>query len=118
MKTDKKRRKSEPTANQTILKRTLFLMLMCGVVAFIPLFVRLYNLQIVQHDELQAKALNQQTWDQAVTANRGTIYDSKGATPGHERGGLLHPTLAQGDPGTAEGVPGEGGEGRRRDRPG
>lgn len=78
MKTDKKRRKSEPTANQTILKRTLFLMLMCGVVAFIPLFVRLYNLQIVQHDELQAKALNQQTWDQAVTANRGTIYDSKG----------------------------------------
>ena len=39
-----------PKANRTILMRTLFLMVVCGVVAFIPLFIRLYSIQIVQHD--------------------------------------------------------------------
>ena len=79
MRNDKKRPQPDRKANRTILMRTLFLMVVCGVVAFIPLFIRLYSLQIVQHDELEAKALDQQTWDQAVTANRGTIYDSKGS---------------------------------------
>lgn len=79
MRNDKKRQEPDRRANRTILMRTLFLMVVCGVVAFVPLFGKLYQLQIVQHDELQAKALDQQTWDQAVTANRGTIYDSKGS---------------------------------------
>ena len=65
-------------ANRTILGRTLFLMLLFGVVAFIPLFAKLYDLQIVQQKELQSKALGQQTRDSLVAANRGTIYDTNG----------------------------------------
>ena len=57
-------------ANRTILGRTLFLMLLFGVVAFIPLFAKLYDLQIVQQKELQSKALGQQTRDSLVAANR------------------------------------------------
>ncbi|MBU5434306.1 penicillin-binding transpeptidase domain-containing protein [Pseudoflavonifractor sp. MSJ-37] len=78
MKNDKKRQKPDRNTNRTVLRRTLFLMAMCGVVSFVPLIYKLYDLQIRQHDELQARALDQQTWDQAVTADRGTIYDSKG----------------------------------------
>ena len=74
------RHKQQPDrrANRTILGRTLFLMVLFGVVAFIPLFTTLYNLQIVRHDELEAKALDQQTSDTEVTASRGTIYDRNG----------------------------------------
>ena len=79
MKNDRKKPNTDRRANRTILGRSLFLMVLCGVVAFVPLVAKLYQLQIVQHEELEAKALDQQTWDQAVTANRGTIYDSKGS---------------------------------------
>ncbi|NCE63353.1 PASTA domain-containing protein [Pseudoflavonifractor sp. 524-17] len=78
MKNDKRRQKPDRKANRTILMRTLFLMAVCGVAAFIPLFARLYDLQILQHDDLQARALSQQTYDQPVTANRGYIYDNEG----------------------------------------
>ncbi|MCD7948404.1 MAG: PASTA domain-containing protein [Oscillospiraceae bacterium] len=65
-------------ANKTILVRTLVLMVVFGVIAFIPLVVKLYNLQIVQHEELEARALSQQTQDVEVSAKRGDILDSKG----------------------------------------
>lgn len=79
MKNEKKRQQPDRRANRTILGRTLFLMLLFGVAAFVPLFVKLYDLQIRQQEELQAKALNQQTRDSVVAANRGTIYDSTGS---------------------------------------
>lgn len=76
--------KKEPTqhpdrrANRTILVRTLFLMGIFGVVAFVPLFVKLYQIQITEHDKYEQMAIDQQTRDSTVSANRGTIYDSKG----------------------------------------
>ena len=75
------RRKSENIrrANRVIQTRTFVLMLVLGVAVFLVLALKLYQLQIKQHDYYQSKALDQQTWDQAVTANRGTIYDSKGS---------------------------------------
>ena len=75
-----KKQKQEPDrrGNRTILGRTIFLMAMFGVVIFIPLLVRLYDLQITNHEYYQELAISQQTRDVAVTANRGTIYDSKG----------------------------------------
>ena len=77
MKNDKK---SKPTVNPTpsVLVRVLFLMGICGLFFFTPLFFQLFNLQILQHKELESKAIDQQTYDSAVIANRGTIYDSKG----------------------------------------
>ena len=75
-----KRQKQQPDrrGNRTILGRTVFLMVFFGAVIFIPLLVRLYNLQITNHEYYQELASGQQTKHVAVTANRGTIYDSKG----------------------------------------
>jgi len=65
-------------ANRTILLRTLVLMLVFGLALFLPLFWKLYSIQIVKHDEYQQKAFEQQTMDNAVSANRGKIVDANG----------------------------------------
>lgn len=54
-----------------------------GVGVFIALFFKLFSLQILRHDELEAKALDQQTRSTVVTATRGTIYDRNGNIMGH-----------------------------------
>lgn len=76
------RHKPKPTsaqqsqrANRTILRRTLVLMVLCGIVAFIPLIVTLYNLMITQHDYYEAMAINNQTRYTPLTASRGLVYD-------------------------------------------
>ena len=65
-------------ANRIIQTRSFVLMILMGVVMFVLLFFRLFDLQIVQHEELQSKAVNQQTRRTVVTASRGTIYDASG----------------------------------------
>lgn len=64
--------------NRIVQSRTFILMLILGVAAFIALFFKLYHLQIRQHEELQEKAVAQQTRSTVVTASRGTIYDRSG----------------------------------------
>ena len=73
-------RKSEAArrANQVVRGRTLLMMVLLGIVTFLLLFWKLYDLQIRQHDELQEKAVAQQTRSTVVTASRGTIYDRNG----------------------------------------
>ena len=65
-------------ANRIIQSRTFVLMLIMGIGMFIVLFFKLYSLQITRHEELQSKAVSQQTRSSVVTANRGTIYDASG----------------------------------------
>ena len=62
-------------ANQVIRRRTVLMMALLGVFTFVLLFWKLYDIQIRQHDELQEKAVDQQTRSTVVTASRGTIYD-------------------------------------------
>ena len=71
------RRKSDAArrANQVIRGRTVLVMCLLGIVTFIMLFLKLYDLQIRQHEKLQEKAVGQQTRSTVVTASRGTIYD-------------------------------------------
>ena len=64
--------------NSTILGRTIFLMMMFGVAAFVPLLWKLWQIQIVDYRFYQEKAISQQTRDMLVTAPRGTIYDTQG----------------------------------------
>ncbi|NCC68640.1 MAG: hypothetical protein EOM14_10710, partial [Clostridia bacterium] len=64
--------------NKTILRRTLFLMIVCGIVAFIVLAAKLYDIQILHHDEYESAAIEQQVRETAVSAYRGTIYDTNG----------------------------------------
>ena len=75
-------RKSESIrrANRIIQTRSFVLMILMGVVMFVLLFFRLFDLQITRHEELQSKAVNQQTRRTVVTASRGTIYDTAGNT--------------------------------------
>ena len=71
------KRKSDAArrANQIIRSRTVLVMALLGVVTFVVLFLKLYDLQINRHDELRAKAVDQQTRSAVVSASRGTIYD-------------------------------------------
>ena len=71
------KRKSDAArwANRVVYWRTWLVMAILGAAVFLILFVRLYHLQVNRHDELQAKAVDQQTRSAVVTASRGTIYD-------------------------------------------
>ena len=69
-------RERNERANRTILSRTLILMILCGVIAFIPLIGTLYNLMITQHDYYNEKAIKNQTRSTNLTAARGVIYDA------------------------------------------
>ena len=62
-------------ANRTILRRTLVLMVLFGVVVFIPLIVTLYNLMIRDHDYYEAQAIDNQTRYTSLSASRGQIFD-------------------------------------------
>lgn len=73
-----KGRPRDGAPNRMMLRRTLFLLSVCGAAAFVVLAARLYYLQIVRHDELEARAIAQQVRETTVSAPRGTIYDTKG----------------------------------------
>ena len=64
--------------NRMMLRRTLFLLIVCGIVAFIVLGAKLYKLQIVDHDLYESEAITQQVRSTTITASRGTIYDRNG----------------------------------------
>ena len=65
-------------ANRTILVRTLILLAVFGVAAFVPLFVRLWQLQIRDFGTYQSGAVENQTADTTVAAQRGAITDRNG----------------------------------------
>ena len=65
-------------SKRSIFKRTVFLMVCCGVLMFLPLGWKLWDIAVVHHDEYQQKASNQQTLDLTVSASRGNIYDRNG----------------------------------------
>ena len=61
--------------DRKMLSRTLLLMAVCGIAAFLVLIGRLFYLQIIKHDELESAAIEQQLRETALEGNRGTIYD-------------------------------------------
>ena len=66
-------------ATRTVRRRTFWLILVLGILAFVVLFFKLYDLQIIQHKQMQTRALDQQTSQTVVSAFRGTIYDRNGS---------------------------------------
>ena len=50
-------------------------MILLGVVAFVPLVAQLVGLMVGSYDYYSRKALRNQTRTTTVTADRGTIYD-------------------------------------------
>ena len=61
--------------NKSIVGRTLFLMAVFGIVAFIVLVIQLYKIQIIDHEFYESGAVEQQVRDTTISANRGAIYD-------------------------------------------
>ncbi|NLW65873.1 MAG: PASTA domain-containing protein [Clostridiales bacterium] len=72
----KTRGNNPETPNSMMLRRTLILAIVCGIVAFSVLGLRLLKLQILDHDFYETAAVEGQLRDTTVTAERGTIYDT------------------------------------------
>ncbi|MGE4276067.1 MAG: penicillin-binding transpeptidase domain-containing protein [Lawsonibacter sp.] len=68
----------EGRSKRVIFRRTVFLMVLCGAVLFVPLFWKLWDVSILHHEEYQKQATGQQTLDLSVSASRGDIYDRNG----------------------------------------
>ena len=56
-------------------RRIRLVMFLFGVLAFVPIFWRLYDLMVKNYDRYAALALRNQTRTTTVTAERGEIYD-------------------------------------------
>jgi stage V sporulation protein D (sporulation-specific penicillin-binding protein) len=80
MEDNQKKRPRDRSGNRILFRRTLILMGICGMLIFIPVLWKLWNLQVTQKDELQEKAATQQTSSRSSTAYRGSIYDTNGNT--------------------------------------
>ena len=76
MNQERKIREAGKEANRLVLSRTIKLMVVFGVLIFIPLIMQLYRLQVADHDKLEELAVNQQTSTLSISASRGTIYDA------------------------------------------
>ena len=75
---DERRAELMRKSNKRLRIRTVILLLVCGVVAFMVLAIRLYKIQIVQNDFYESEALLNQLNRTTLTASRGTIYDASG----------------------------------------
>ena len=65
-------------ANQRLRTRTVWLLIIILALGFGAVITRLGFLQLVQGEELQRRAIEQQLSDTPISAKRGTIYDSHG----------------------------------------
>ncbi len=62
--------------SQMTTRRTVLLMFLCGIVAFIVLILQLGKIMISQHDKYESAAVEEQVRSTTVNASRGTIYDT------------------------------------------
>lgn len=69
---------SSRAPGRQMLQRVLALSGICGLLFLVLLLVRLWQLQIVQHEELEGRAIAQQLREAPTTAARGSIFDCKG----------------------------------------
>lgn len=71
----KKSEKGVRPPDRKMLSRTLVLMSVCGIAAFMVLIGRLFYLQLIMHDEYESAAIEQQLRETELDVGRGTIYD-------------------------------------------
>ena len=60
---------------RTINTRMVWILVICGILLFLPLFWQLYQVMIQEHDHYERLATENQTRSTKVSASRGTIYD-------------------------------------------
>ena len=85
---EKNSERARRAPSRTMLRRTLFLLSVCGIAAFAVLILRLGKLQIVDHERYEQAAVEQQLRGAPISAARGTIYDRDLPQPrGNRTGG-------------------------------
>ena len=72
------REKAARRPPKAIIVRTVFLLALCGVAAFVVLVTRLYRIQINDNAHYESTALSNQLRQTTITASRGTIFDING----------------------------------------
>ena len=77
-KQNKQKNNSARLAKLIIQRRTLALLLVFGVLSFLALFAKAYDLTITQHDDMKTRASSQQMRSTVIQASRGSIYDRNG----------------------------------------
>lgn len=70
--------RKERGSKQLIFRRTVFLMVVFGILSFGPLGWKLWDIAIVHHEEYQQRQLDQSTRDVEIKSGRGTIKDTNG----------------------------------------
>lgn len=70
-----RRKQAHEQQNRLVLTRTMVLMLLCGVILFVPLICYLFNIMVLNHDKYQQQAITNQTAKTTLSAKRGNIYD-------------------------------------------
>lgn len=68
-------KKPNHSPTRQMMRRTLFLMTVCGIAAFAVLLARLYKIQIIDHEYYEQLAIEQQLREAPSSAARGIIYD-------------------------------------------
>jgi len=71
-------KKSDQKISRALLVRTLFLLAVCGIAAFVILAMRLYEVQIVNSAYYESRTLTGQLRETTISASRGTIFDVNG----------------------------------------
>lgn len=66
------------TTTTSVFSRTLFLSFILGFIAFAALIVKLFDVQLVNYEVYQQKAVSQQTRNEIITPSRGSILDRNG----------------------------------------
>ena len=67
--------KKQKSVEETSRTRILVLLVVLGIAVFIPLIIKMYKIQIIDHDKYESMAIEQQTSEYSLTASRGPIYD-------------------------------------------
>ena len=73
-----KKKKKVQKPGRSMLFRTVFLLAICGIAAFVVLAMKLYDIQIINNDMFEASALDAQLRQTTIRASRGTIFDKNG----------------------------------------
>ena len=70
-----RKKSGDSPPSRRMLRRTLILMIVCGIAAFLVLIGKLYDIQILHHRQYESAAIEQQVRETTIDSGRGTIYD-------------------------------------------
>ena len=69
------KRRMNAGVNKKTRRRILAIFAAFLIFGVLPVTAQLFKLQIFQHEDLESKAISQQTRDTTITPSRGTIFD-------------------------------------------